>query len=88
MTPAKLLAWNVRRLRVKQKLSQEGLAVDADVNVSYLSGLENGSENPTLAVIERLATALGVQFVELFKAPGKSEAPPEPLPKGRRKSSR
>lgn len=85
MTPTEILAWNVRRLRVKQGLSQEALAVDAQLNVSYLSGVENGTKNPTIGVAERLAGALGVAFLDLFKAPNKGDTPPQTLRKGRKK---
>jgi transcriptional regulator with XRE-family HTH domain len=84
MKAAELLAWNLRRLRVARKLSQESLAVDADVDTSYVSQIESGLENPSLALVERLANALGVQFIDLFRKPRKNERPPRPLPSGRR----
>jgi transcriptional regulator with XRE-family HTH domain len=84
MNAAELLAWNLRRLRVAKKLSQESLAVDADVDTSYVSRMENALENPSLGVVERLAWALGVDFLELFKTPKPSDKPPKPLPSGRR----
>lgn len=87
MKAAKLLAWNLRRLRVAKKLSQENLAVDAEVDVSYLSQLERGSENPSIGLVEKLAVALGSSFVDMFKAPAKNERPPMPLPKGRKGKS-
>ena len=51
------MAWNLQRLRDAQKLSQENLAVDADVDTSYVSRIENGLENPSIAFVERLASA-------------------------------
>ncbi len=87
MRAAKLLAWNLRRLRVARKLSQESLAVDAGVDVSYLSRLESGKENPSIRLIERLATALGATFGDMFKTPAKNERPPKPLPKGRKRKT-
>jgi transcriptional regulator with XRE-family HTH domain len=86
MKAADLLAWNLRRLRVAQKLSQENLAVDADVDTSFISRIENGLENPSLALVERLANALNVQFVDLFKKPTKGEPHPQPLRSGRRRT--
>ena len=87
MKAARLLAWNLRRLRVAGRLSQENLAVDAGVDVSYLSRLENGLENPSIGLVERLAVTLGANFVDLFRTPAKNERPPKPLPKGRKKKS-
>lgn len=51
---------NIRRLREANGLSQEQLADLANVHRTYLSGVETGSRNPTLEVVERLAKALDV----------------------------
>jgi transcriptional regulator with XRE-family HTH domain len=42
-----------------------------------VSRLERGLENPTVAVLERLAEALGAQIVEFFLIPRRGEAPPQ-----------
>ena len=79
--PMNRVAWNLRRIRVRRKLSQEHLAVDAEINVSYISRLERGLENPTIKVLDRLAAALAVPTGELLAKPrGKK---PKPLPGGR-----
>jgi transcriptional regulator with XRE-family HTH domain len=49
-------------LRVKRGLSQERLAFDAQVDRSYLGSLERGMENPTVAVLDRLAAVLAVRL--------------------------
>lgn len=67
-----------------KKLSQESLAVDAGIDVSYLSQIENGSENPSIGLVERLADALGAKFTDLFKMPAKNARPPKPLSRGRK----
>lgn len=38
------------------------VAVDAGLSVPYIANLENGRGNPTLAALDRLATALGAQL--------------------------
>jgi len=81
-----LIAWNVRALRVARGLSQEALAADAGVDRAYLGGLEREQENPTVDVLERLATTLDVELATLFKKPRAGAKPPETLPAGRRKS--
>ena len=78
-----LVARNIRRLRVAKGLSQEVLAVDAEIDRTYVSRLERGLENPTVAVLERLAKALSSNIEELFKVPRVDEAPPRPLKGGR-----
>jgi transcriptional regulator with XRE-family HTH domain len=87
MKAATAIGWNLRRLRVARRLSQESLAVDADVDVSYISRLENGLENPTIGLLERTAQALDVEFWELVKKPDKKDKPPKPLPSGRRRKT-
>jgi transcriptional regulator with XRE-family HTH domain len=79
-----LVARNLRRLRVRQGTSQENLAVDAGIDRTYVSRLERGLENPTVAVLERLAQALDAKITEFFVVPKAGEAPPRPLPGGRR----
>jgi transcriptional regulator with XRE-family HTH domain len=53
-----LVARNLRRLRVKRNLSQEALAADANIDRTYVSRLERGLENPTVALLEQLSDGL------------------------------
>ncbi|HEY1746858.1 MAG TPA: helix-turn-helix transcriptional regulator [Xanthobacteraceae bacterium] len=80
-----IVAWNLRRIRVKRGLSQERLAFDAEVDRSYLGGLERGAQNPTVDILDRLASVLSVQLGELFIVPSRGATPPKPLRSGRRK---
>jgi transcriptional regulator with XRE-family HTH domain len=84
MNAQALVARNLRRLRVARGVSQEILAVDAGIDRTYVSRLERVLENPTVAVLERLAEALGVSIAEFFVLPDPDEPPPQPLPGGRR----
>ncbi len=79
-----LVAWNLRRIRVKNGLSQERLAYDSGVDRSYLGGLERCEENPTVDLLDRLAQALSVSIADLFLQPAKGQPPPKPLRRGRR----
>lgn len=56
---------NVQRLRRLAGLSQEELAHRANVHQTYLSGVENGLRNPSIAVLDRIATALGADIEDL-----------------------
>ena len=56
---------NVRRLREERSLSQEGLAFEAGMHRTYVSGIERGVRNPTVTVLERLAIALKVAMADL-----------------------
>lgn len=79
-----LVAWNVRRLRVERDLSAEALAIRSGVDRVYLSRIERALANATVDILERLASALGVEIAELFAVPLRSDRAPEPLPGGRR----
>lgn len=85
MKATALVAWNLRRLRVRRGLSQEALAVDAGVDRSYVGRIERGVENPTVETLDRLAAALDVAVSELLLVPKHGEKPPATLRKGRRK---
>jgi transcriptional regulator with XRE-family HTH domain len=79
-----LVAWNLRRIRVKRGVSQERLAYDAEVDRSYVGGLERQTENPTIDLLDRLAVTLAVPLSEFFVQPPKGATAPKPLPKGRK----
>ena len=81
-----LLAWNMRRVRVARGLSQERLAADAAVDRAYLGGLERRTENPTLDLLDRIASALSVPRGDLLREPEPGESPPAPMKGGRRKA--
>jgi transcriptional regulator with XRE-family HTH domain len=81
-----LVAWNLRRVRVIRGFSQERLAYDAEVDRSYVGGLERQEENPTVDLLDRLAKTLDVPIAELLKEPRKNAIPPKPLRGGRRPS--
>ena len=66
MDGRRLVAWNLRRWRVERELSQEKLAADANVDRTYVSSLERGKENPTVELLDRLASALSIPLSELF----------------------
>jgi transcriptional regulator with XRE-family HTH domain len=84
MKVQKIVAINLRKIRVQQELSQENLAVDAGIDRTYVSRLERGMENPTVAVLQRLAEALDTQIEKFFVIPATHESSPKPLPGGRR----
>jgi transcriptional regulator with XRE-family HTH domain len=86
MDGRKRVAWNLRRLRVERGLSQERLAVDAEVDTSYVSQIENEVYNPTVGVLDKLASALKVDVGELLRCPPANEAPPASLRRGKKQA--
>jgi transcriptional regulator with XRE-family HTH domain len=61
-----ILGKNVRRLRQQKKLTQEQLAFEAEIDLTYVGGIERGKRNPSLLVMARIANALGVQLTKLL----------------------
>lgn len=67
------LAKNVKALRLARGLSQEQLAARSGVNRSTISTIENGTANPTLTAVVRLAETLGVKMEELLSTFSRGE---------------
>ena len=68
-----VFAANLRRLRHAKGISQDDLALEANVSRSYLSQIESGSYYASLKVIGRLAEALDAEPAELLKLPKQSK---------------
>lgn len=60
------LAKNIKRLRKERGLSQEALAHDADLDRTYISGIERKVRNPTITVIDRIASAFNCSMGDLL----------------------
>jgi transcriptional regulator with XRE-family HTH domain len=56
----------IRRHRELLRLSQEELASRASIDRTYISGVERGVRNPTLEVMQRIATSLGADLDVIF----------------------
>lgn len=62
---------NVRRKREAAALSQEDLAEKANLDRTYISGIERGIRNPTLLSAARVAAALKIPLAELLNGVAK-----------------
>jgi len=58
---------NLKRIRTKKDISQGDIARELGVDRGFISTIENGKTNPTLATISKLAKAVGVTTNELLK---------------------
>jgi transcriptional regulator with XRE-family HTH domain len=85
MNARKLVARNIRRLRVDRGISAEILAADAGIDRAYVSEIERGLGNPTIDMLEKIAGVLRVEIAEFFLKPDPNQPPPRPLRAGRRK---
>jgi transcriptional regulator with XRE-family HTH domain len=65
MESGKKLGKNLKKLRLKRKLSQGELSKSLNVDRAYISNIENGRMNPTLSTLEKIAQALKVSIKEL-----------------------
>jgi transcriptional regulator with XRE-family HTH domain len=54
-------------LRKDRGLTQEKLALDAAIDLTYLGGIERGRRNPSVAVLGRLAAVLGAHPRDFFE---------------------
>jgi transcriptional regulator with XRE-family HTH domain len=61
------LGRNLKRIRTQKGMSQGDIVRSLGVSRSYVSNIENGKTNPTLATITKLAGTLGVASNELLK---------------------
>lgn len=59
------LGLNLRRLREGKGLTQEGLGERAELDPTYISGIERGVRNPSVLSLVRVAKALKVTVAEL-----------------------
>jgi transcriptional regulator with XRE-family HTH domain len=60
------LGKNVRRLRQQKGLTQEELAFESEIDLTYMGGIERGKRNPSLLVMARIAEALSVPLTKLL----------------------
>jgi len=67
MTMELVLGREIKKAREVLQRSQEALAFEAGIHRTYVSLIERGKKSPTLAVIVRLATALGIKPSELLR---------------------
>lgn len=73
MDMRKLVGRNVRRIRQAEGLTQEQFAEASGFSQQYISGLENGTRNPTVVTLYEIARALGVTPIDLLN-PGRERS--------------
>ena len=69
------LGLRIKYLREERKLTQEQFEGLTDVNASYLSALERGQKNVTFEVLERVASGLKIDLLQLFMFDSQDETP-------------
>ena len=66
MQTQKLVGRRIRSLRQARGFTQQELGERAELSYKYLGAVERGKENPSLLVLERIATGLGVELLDIF----------------------
>lgn len=57
----------IKELRNQQNISQEKLALKADIDRTYLAGVELGKRNPSIRSLEKIVNALEISFHDFFE---------------------
>ncbi|WP_300300899.1 helix-turn-helix transcriptional regulator [Ferrovibrio sp.] len=84
MKARRIVAWNLRKIRVERGFTIEALGGDAEVDSSMVARIERGTVNSSIDLLERLANVLKVRIVEFFVEPLPGAPQPKPLRGGRR----
>jgi len=64
---SKKLGQNLKRIREQKSMTQGDICRALDIDRGYISSIESGKRNPTLATLKKLADALRVSVDELLK---------------------
>lgn len=62
-----LLGQRIRSLRNIKGRTQQELGSHADVNYKFVGEIERGLQNPSFNILNKIAEALGVKLLELFR---------------------
>jgi len=61
-----MLAHNIKKLRIKKKLTQQDLAHLADIHTRYLQDLEAGRKSPTIRLARKIKDSLDCTWNQLL----------------------
>lgn len=64
---SRMFGQNIKRVRTAKGISQGDISRALKVARSFITNLENGKANPTLATVARISKVLGVSIGELIK---------------------
>lgn len=56
----------LRTLRRERGLTQEEVAMRADITTSYYGQLERGTANPTVGMLEKICCVMGISISDIF----------------------
>jgi transcriptional regulator with XRE-family HTH domain len=86
--PQHALGAAIRKVRQERGLTQRQLAAKADVEPTWISRLENGSANPSIATLRRIAKALKLPLPELIALSEETDRPRKASRSGKTRAPR
>lgn len=57
----------IRQIREDRQISQDQLAIKAELDRSYVSSIENGKRNVSVQNLQKISISLGVSLTELIQ---------------------
>jgi len=69
----KELGHKIRSLRKSRGFTLQDIGDSAGCTKAYISQIEKGVVSPSISVLKRIATALGIKLVDLFLGPGEED---------------
>ena len=69
----KELGHKIRSLRKSRGFTLQDIGDAAGCTKAYISQIEKGVVSPSISVLKRIATALGIRLVDLFIVPGEED---------------
>jgi len=67
----KKLGENIRKCRMQKDISQEELAYQADLDRTYISGIERGDRNISVLTFKKISNVIGIEILDILKPNGK-----------------
>lgn len=64
---AVILGLTIRELRQARRMSQEAVALEAGVDRTFLTRVENGTHSPSFDSILAISSALGISLTQLSR---------------------
>jgi transcriptional regulator with XRE-family HTH domain len=61
-----LFGANLKKLRVEKGWSQEQLALNSNIDRTYIPSIESGKRNVSILIVQKLAVALNVEISQFF----------------------
>ena len=62
-----IVGQRIKELRTEMGISQEKLALKAEIDRTYLAGVESGKRNLSIKSLEKIISSLDISFHDFFE---------------------